>query len=125
MVAMFLLAGIILSNAYKNTNVYNMVIPRKTILYKEFAELVYGGFTLYTRSHLIRVVSRSFGVDTSPKYIGEYFEHMGNYTYVLRSEVKVRSFKLIFIYDLMQGKINSDKTLVHRNRSNKGCQDTS
>lgn len=45
-----LLMGIILSNAYKNTNVYNMILPRKPIPYKYLQELVNDNFTIHTRS---------------------------------------------------------------------------
>lgn len=44
----FFLTGVVLSNAYKNTNVYNMVLPRKSILYQKFQELVDDNFTIYT-----------------------------------------------------------------------------
>lgn len=50
LLAMSLLAGIVLSNAYKNTNVYNMVVPRQPILYKYFHELIRDKFEIYTRS---------------------------------------------------------------------------
>lgn len=46
----FLLMGIVLSNAYKNTNVYNMVIPRGTIPIETLDELVTNNFTMYSRS---------------------------------------------------------------------------
>lgn len=51
--AIFLLIGIVLSNAYKNSNVYNMVIPRKLVLYKNFKELVRDNFSVYTRTSSI------------------------------------------------------------------------
>lgn len=50
-----LLMGIILSSAYKNTNVYNMVVPRKHVLYKYFNELVSAKFDMYTRSMYVNV----------------------------------------------------------------------
>lgn len=46
----YLLAGIVLSNAYKNTNVYNMVLPRKPIPYEFFQDLIKNNFTIYARS---------------------------------------------------------------------------
>lgn len=45
-----LMMGIILSNAYKNTNVYNMVVPRKPVSYRYLQELVHANFNIYTRS---------------------------------------------------------------------------
>lgn len=47
---LILLVGTILSNAYKNDNVYNMVVPRKPVLYSEFSELVRDNFKIYTKS---------------------------------------------------------------------------
>lgn len=49
MVALYLLIGIVLSNAYKNSNVYNMTAPRKIIPYKYFQDLVTANFKIYTR----------------------------------------------------------------------------
>lgn len=43
-----LLVGITLNNAYKNKNVYNMIIPRKPVLYSEISELVRDNFKIYT-----------------------------------------------------------------------------
>lgn len=45
-----LLMGIVLSNAYKSTNIYNIVVPRKPILYNFLNELVRDNFQVYTRS---------------------------------------------------------------------------
>lgn len=57
MIGLLLLMGIILSNAYKNSNVYNMVIPRKPILYKFFRELVRDKFDIFSRPSTIIVYS--------------------------------------------------------------------
>lgn len=46
---LFILIGIVLSNAYKSTNVYNMISPRKPIPYEFFHELVTDNFSIYTR----------------------------------------------------------------------------
>lgn len=48
-IGIFLLAGIVLSNGYKNSNVYNMIVPRKPIPYERFHELVDHDFIVYTR----------------------------------------------------------------------------
>lgn len=42
-----LLMGVILSNAYKNTNVYNMIAPRFPIPYEKLDELQQDNFTIY------------------------------------------------------------------------------
>ncbi len=44
-----LLAGLVISNAFKSTNVYNLVSPRHTIPYREFEELVADSFSIYSR----------------------------------------------------------------------------
>lgn len=49
MTGLFLLMGIILSNAYENSNVYNMAAPRRPILYKYFEELVRDKLHIFTR----------------------------------------------------------------------------
>lgn len=53
---LFLLMGIIISNAYKNTNVYNMIIPRQPIPFEKFEDLVLHNFTVYTRTTAIETL---------------------------------------------------------------------
>lgn len=48
---MFMLMGMVLSCAYKNVNVYNMLTPRKPIPYEYFRELVTDKFTVLTRTN--------------------------------------------------------------------------
>lgn len=50
MIGSFLLVSIVLSHAYRNTNVYNMILPRKPIPYEQFQELLEDKFTVYSRS---------------------------------------------------------------------------
>lgn len=45
----FILVGVVLSNAYKNTNVYNMIAPRVVLPYETLDELIQDKFTLLTR----------------------------------------------------------------------------
>lgn len=49
-IGLFLLMGIVISNAYKNTNVYNMIAPRRNIPYTYLHELLTDNFVIYTRS---------------------------------------------------------------------------
>lgn len=58
MIGVLLLMGIILSNAYKNTNVYNMVIPRKPILYEYLEELVRDQFEILARPSNVPIFVR-------------------------------------------------------------------
>lgn len=53
-----LLMGIILSNAYKNTNVYDMIIPRKPVPFETFKELTTHNFSIYTRSGPIHICDK-------------------------------------------------------------------
>lgn len=52
-IAASFLGGIVLSNAYKNSNVYEMILPRKPLAYKTFNELIQDNFTIYSRSYVI------------------------------------------------------------------------
>lgn len=47
LLAAFLLMGVVVSNAYKNTNVYNMIAPRSPIPYEKIEELVEDNFVIY------------------------------------------------------------------------------
>lgn len=58
-----LLAGVVISNAYKSTNVYNIVTPRKTIPYTHFEELKQDNFSVYSR-----IVEISYTLDTTDYY---------------------------------------------------------
>lgn len=49
-VAAFLLMGIVLSNGYKNTNVYRMITPRVTLQYETLQHLIEDKFEIYTRT---------------------------------------------------------------------------
>lgn len=50
MLGTLMFTGVILSNAYKNTNVYNMVVPRKPVAYQYLDELIRDNFSFYARS---------------------------------------------------------------------------
>lgn len=47
---LYIFVGIILSNAYRNTNVYNMVKPRVPIPYETFDQLVNDDFIIFSRN---------------------------------------------------------------------------
>lgn len=57
---LFLLGGIVLSNAYKNSNVYNMVKPRAALPYEYFDQLVQDRFQIYTRNLRLYHYFRAF-----------------------------------------------------------------
>ncbi|CAL8121440.1 unnamed protein product [Orchesella dallaii] len=51
--SVLMLAMIVLSNAYKNTNVYNMIAPRNPVPYKYLKELVHDNFVIFGRSTVV------------------------------------------------------------------------
>ncbi|CAL8121394.1 unnamed protein product [Orchesella dallaii] len=64
MVAAFMLVGIVLSNAYKNSNVYNMIAPRSSIPFTHLKALVENNFTIYVRSSSVFMLWNSGRVPT-------------------------------------------------------------
>lgn len=52
-IAGILLAGLVLSNAYKSNNVYNIVTPRQVVPYSEFDELVRDNFSIYSKMDFV------------------------------------------------------------------------
>ncbi len=49
-ISAYLLVGIVLSNAYKNTNVYNMILPRQVLLYEFLHQLSQDNISIYSRT---------------------------------------------------------------------------
>lgn len=80
-----LLMGIVLSNAYKNTNIYNMVIPRKPVLYNYFQELVTDNFKVFSRPSSLIMYRNLVTPNTSN--IAKLEITVGNYDMYLISEV--------------------------------------
>lgn len=66
-VGSFLLVGIVISNAYKSENVYNMITLRKPIPYEKFHELVDNNFTIYTRSSFLHFDAKALIYSTKGK----------------------------------------------------------
>lgn len=48
LIGSYLVVGIVLSNAYKNSNVYNLITPRKPLPFETFDELESENFTIYS-----------------------------------------------------------------------------
>lgn len=67
-IGLFLLMGIVLSSAYKNTNVHNMIAPRKPIPLEFFKELIQDNFSIFTRTNSLRI-SLQMEEDEVPKWI--------------------------------------------------------
>ncbi|CAL8133407.1 unnamed protein product [Orchesella dallaii] len=66
---LFFLMAIVLSNAYKNSNVYNMVAPRKPIPYESLDQLIQGGFDIFTGAVFDEIIMQDFK-DLKPEYVG-------------------------------------------------------
>lgn len=84
--ASFILMGLVLSNAYKNSNVYNMISPRTPVPYLYTRELLADKFSLYTRlgllesrsgyiTHLINELDAIGGDYEIVKQNGPYSDH--------------------------------------------------
>ncbi|CAL8135780.1 unnamed protein product [Orchesella dallaii] len=58
-VSCVMLVAIVLSNAYKNTNVYNMIVPREPLPYQRFEELTLNKFTIYSRIGSVYITSNN------------------------------------------------------------------
>ncbi|CAL8143484.1 unnamed protein product [Orchesella dallaii] len=94
--ASLLLVSIVLTNAYKNDNVYNMIAPRKSIPYTLFNQLVADNFSIYTRITLdptanifrLSLFKEKYSVDRNPHLI------IGNLNF-FKSEVYSRYEKFI------------------------------
>lgn len=119
MTGLFLLAAIILSNAYKNTNVYNMVVSRKPLVYKYFDEVVQDKFNICTRATDILFLQPKSNTNSGTSLIdvpvSSIFARIQNYSFILMSEV--RSLELAYastlpLEEMMRGKRLPDKTLV-------------
>lgn len=105
-----LLVGIVLSNAYKNTNVYNMVVPRKPILYKHFQELICDNFNIYSRSTFSKSYS---GMEPPHKMkLGKYYFRVAGNWIFLQSEVEKLIQNYLSLTLVSNGIGRNDKTLV-------------
>lgn len=82
----YILMGIVISNAYKNTNVYDMISPRKAIPYETFRELVTDNFSVFTRVVALEVDVHDIGLDDVAEAI---ISGKGSVVEVIRNGLKV------------------------------------
>lgn len=112
---LFMLMGIILSNAYKNNNVYNMITVRKPIPYEYLEDLVEDNVVVYARHRLIDVYY-GFLFDNSAldllfkHFLNETGNHIGPVTslegdFAVISEV---SSAIMTYFLLATGRANDD-----------------
>lgn len=64
-IIVYMLMNIILSNGYRNANVYNMIQPREPIPYELFTQLVTDNFKIFTRN-VGDMVSRGWSANEEP-----------------------------------------------------------
>lgn len=91
---LYVLVNIVLSHAYRNTNVYKMVQPRAPIPYETFAQVINDGFQIFSRNV---DYSLWFGKFTGVEPIREGYDNSarfqmqsdGNTLSHLRSEVEI------------------------------------
>lgn len=101
-VGLYVLVGIVLSNAYKNTNVYRMVQPRDPTPYETFAQLVHDNFIIFARNvAFVSFAGFSEGMPLSLQQneyerfiihgnIGNYSFNMGNFVSEIVKILKLR-----------------------------------
>lgn len=80
---LLLLMGVVLSNAYKNKNIYNMVTSRKTVPYKFLGELIHDNFKIFTRSSTVEY----YAEHRSQKNFQHLNIHAGDNLAILMGEV--------------------------------------
>ncbi len=78
-----LLGGIVLSNAFKSTNVYNIVLPKQRLAFSTIEELIQHGYSVYTKLN-------------SATYLPEMFEGVSQSTEAVILEAGLN--KLLEIY---------------------------
>lgn len=110
-ISLFLLMGIVLSNAYKNSNVLNMIAPRKPIPYELFKELIEDNFTIFTRTESL-TLSPYMEEDEIPKWIkfkSSFFVDTGpldflareDYAALIVSEIASMVYNVLIAYKLL------------------------
>lgn len=111
-VGLFLLMGIVLSNAYKNTNVYNMVVQRQPILYKYFKDMVHDRLEIYTRSLRIRYINPEGCLNHSMEFLGECFHIVRVMAFTTGTEVESIVIGYLVSLHISNTKIKTDPTLI-------------
>lgn len=108
-----LLTGIVLSNAYKNTNVYNMIIHGKSVPYQYLQELVHDNFTIYTRSREIfhNINAKFWGdVTATPKKVSLMYQTLHFRSYRISS--KLFDYKFAHESEISKLDYNSDRSVI-------------
>ncbi|CAL8121402.1 unnamed protein product [Orchesella dallaii] len=112
-VSLFMLAMIVLTNAYKNNNVYNMIAPRNAVPYKYLHELVQDNFTIYGRSSVVRFHwHNSKKPNWSIVNISQHYICVGRYNSEVHSEVSISLQNLLRKEKALSTKTYNDSILL-------------
>jgi len=83
----FLLVAIVISNAYKSSNVYNLVLPRKPVPYENLSQLLNDSFKIYSKAMLLDTRKHDFGYRITFYENDWKYLQSRNYSLVLRTNV--------------------------------------
>lgn len=115
--AFYLLPAIVLSSAYRNTNVYNMVKPRMSVPYEYFSQLVNDSFSIFTR----KVASAGFQGLPRGGLPNEFYVKIENHTILFYfDDLELSATYLVSELDKLTSSVNSaqktewDKTKIER-----------
>lgn len=124
LIGIFLLMSIILSNAYKNSNVYKMISPRRPVPYANLSDLINAGFQILSRSaHSEYNYARGVNFDKVRWFhFGHMFQITGEKEYMMIVVSEVRAvMALVGLYGALHDSqsISSNMTgILERNVSN-------
>lgn len=120
----FIFVAIVLSNAYRNENVFRMVQPRKPLLYSTYEHLMADDFTLYSRGMLDRL-EHYFSNMTFHTRLIQNTDHELSFQeseyYPMNIDTRIRSELLIIFSELASVNQNSStylqlEKLLHSSR---------
>lgn len=89
-VGISLLMGIIVSNSYKNTNVYRMIVTRAPLQFETFEQLVEHNFTVYSR---LSTIERCYFCSTMTSCVGTLLQIV-DLTVCAKSEADTRTHQV-------------------------------
>lgn len=108
--AIYLLVCVVISNAYKNRNIYKMIKSREILQFERFSELMDANFSIYVRATLIDfsvtwqeyIIPGNFQFDVAEHSIymyaigifsyGHIFSEISSLTYVVRTLVGIQNY---------------------------------
>lgn len=109
------LGSIVLSNSFKNSNVYNIILPKRPVTYDKLLELVAENFTIYTRSSSFVELQKSNDIvsgrhklyDNYSELIVESEVSMYSNLYKASNEKEKSNIFLALNHSFLHGNVNS------------------